>query len=70
MVCVVLLRFATQGCAGLRILIVFCNSGLRWFAYSCCVLQRAKTNKDTNTNTKTAKHIHIQKHSTCLYDIL
>ena len=32
-------HFAIQGCAGLRILIVFCNSGLRWSAYSYCVLQ-------------------------------
>ena len=31
--------FATQGCAALRILIVFCKSGLRWSAYSHCVLQ-------------------------------
>ena len=34
----VTLCFAIQGCAGLRILIVFCNSGLRWSAYSYCVL--------------------------------
>ena len=39
LVCVFLLCFASQGCAGLRILIVFCNSGLRWSAYSYCVLQ-------------------------------
>ena len=39
LVCVFLLCFAIQGCAGLRILIVFCNSGLRWSAYSFCVLQ-------------------------------
>ena len=38
-----LLCFVIQGCAslraGLRILIVFCNSGLRWSAYSHCALQ-------------------------------
>ena len=34
----VTLCFAIQGCPGLRILIVFCNSGLRWSAYSYCVL--------------------------------
>ena len=39
MVCVVLLCFVIQGCASLRIPIVFCNSGLRWSAYSDCVLQ-------------------------------
>ena len=39
LVCVFLLCFAIQGCAGLRILIVFCNSGLRCSAYSYCVLQ-------------------------------
>ena len=39
LVCVLLLSFATQGCAGLHILIVFCNSGLPWSAYSYCVLQ-------------------------------
>ena len=33
-----LLCFAIQGCAGLRILIVFCNSGLRLSACSYCVL--------------------------------
>ena len=39
-VCVVLLRFVIQGCASLRIpIIVFCNSELRWSAYSYCVLQ-------------------------------
>ena len=33
LVCVIFLRFATQGCAGRRNLIVFCNSaGLRWSA--------------------------------------
>ena len=35
----VTLCFVTQGCAGLRILVVFCDSGLRWFACSFCVLQ-------------------------------
>ena len=35
----VLLCFAIQGCAGLRILFVFCNSGLRWSAYSYCAFQ-------------------------------
>ena len=35
----VTLFFAIQGCAGLRILIVFCNSGLRWRAYFYFVLQ-------------------------------
>ena len=39
LVCVFLFCFATQGCAGLRILVVFGNSGLRWSAYSSCVLQ-------------------------------
>ena len=39
LVWVFLLCFATQGCAGLRSLIVFCNSGLRWSAYSHCVWQ-------------------------------
>ena len=39
LVCVFVLCFAIQGCAGLRIRIVFCNSGLRWSAYSYCVLQ-------------------------------
>ena len=39
LVCVFLLCFATQGCAGLRSLIVFCNSGLCWSAYSYCVWQ-------------------------------
>ena len=39
LVCVFLLRFAIQGCAGLRILMVFCNSGLRRSAFSYCVLQ-------------------------------
>ena len=38
LVCVLLLCFATQGCAGLRHLIMFCTSGLRWFASSYCVL--------------------------------
>ena len=38
-ICVVLLCFVIQGCAGLRIPIVFCNSRLRWSAYSHCVLQ-------------------------------
>ena len=36
LVCVVFLCFACQGCAGLRILIVFCTSGLRWSAFSYC----------------------------------
>ena len=39
LVCVFLLCLATQGCAGLRILIAICNSGLRWSAYSYCLLQ-------------------------------
>ena len=39
LVCVFLFCFASQGCPGLRILIVFCNSGLRWSAYSYCVLK-------------------------------
>ena len=39
LVCVFLLCFAIQGCAGLRILIVFCTSGLRWSAYSYCALE-------------------------------
>jgi len=39
LVCVFLLCFATQGCAGLRILILLCISGLPWSAYSYCVLQ-------------------------------
>ena len=39
LVCVFLLCFAIQGCSGLRILIVFCNSGLRWSACSYGVLQ-------------------------------
>ena len=38
LVCVFLLCFAPQGCAGQRILFVFCKSGLRWSAYSYCVL--------------------------------
>ena len=37
LVCVVFLCFATQGCAGLRILFVLCNSGLRWPVFSFCV---------------------------------
>ena len=36
---VVLLCFEIQGCADLRILIVLCNSGVRWSVYSFCVLQ-------------------------------
>ena len=39
MVCVVLLCFVFQGCSSLRIAIVFCNSELRWSAYSHCALQ-------------------------------
>ena len=39
LVCALLLCFVTQGCAGLRILIVFCNSWLLWSAYSYCALQ-------------------------------
>ena len=35
----VTLCFATQGRAGLRNLIVFCNSGLHWSALSDVVLQ-------------------------------
>ena len=35
-----ILRFATQGCAGLpHPVIVFCNSGLRWSASSYCAVQ-------------------------------
>ena len=39
LVCVFLLCFVTHDCAGLRILIVFCISGLRWSVFSYCVLQ-------------------------------
>ena len=53
LVCVFLLCFAIQGCAGLRILIASCNSGLRLSAYVFCVLQHENTNTKPQTQKRT-----------------
>ena len=67
LVCVFLLCFVTHDCAGLRVRIVFCNSGVWWFAYSNCVLQRTKTKKDTHTHTYKHKNRKTHTHTNTRY---